>query len=52
MEVEEEVETLRAILGEEKVSCDSLGRTVSVRYTDLLDGLQVVYTLPGEHEEC
>ena len=51
MEVEEEVETLRAIVGEENVSYDSLCRTVSVRYTDLLDGLQVVYILPGEHGE-
>ena len=50
MEVEEEVEALKAILGEENVFCDSLGRTISVCYADLLDGLQIVYTLPGEHE--
>lgn len=50
MEVEEEVKALKAILGEENVFCDSLGRTISVCYTELLDGLQIAYTLPGEHE--
>lgn len=47
MEVEEEMEALKAILGEETIFWDSTGRTVSVRYADLVDGMEVVYTLPG-----
>ena len=47
MEVEEEIEALEAILGEENVFFDSVSRTVSVHYADMLVGLQIVYTLPG-----
>ena len=47
MEVEEEMEALKAILGEETIFWDSTGRAVSVRYADLVDGMEVVYTLPG-----
>ena len=47
MEVEEEIEALKAILGEENVFFDIVSRTVSVHYADMLNGLQIVYTLPG-----
>ena len=47
MEVEEEIEALKATLGEENVFFDIVSRTVSVHYADMLDGLQIVYTLPG-----
>ena len=47
MEAEEEIEALKAILSEENVFFDSVSRIVSVHYADMLDGLQIVYTLPG-----